>query len=192
MVEPFLGQIVAFGFNFAPREHAFCNGQILPISQNTALFSLLGTQFGGNGVSTFALPNLQGCATVNAGQGPGLSQYSVGQTAGSETVTLTTAEMPQHTHTFDPSAMSGTLQCHNGAGNSRDAAGNVPAIESAGVTAGYADNTPLNATMKSDALAVTGTLSLAAAGGNQPHSNMQPYLVLNFCIALSGVFPVRS
>jgi len=190
MVEPFLGQIFLFGFNFAPKNHVFCNGQVFPIAQNTALFSLLGTTYGGNGVTTFALPNLNGFVPMGTGQGNGLSNYVPGEVAGQENVTLLVNEMPAHTHVFDFSQYKGTLQCHAGAGNQRDPAGHVPALESSGATASYSDASVLAATMDSSAVSVTGG-NVGPTGGSQPHENRQPFLVMNYCIALFGIFPAR-
>jgi microcystin-dependent protein len=190
VTEPFLGQIFMFGFNFAPVGHAFCRGQLLPISQNTALFALLGTTYGGNGQTTFALPNLQGRAPVGVGQGAGLSAYGLGQETGTETVTVSAAQMPSHSHAFDANNMKGTLRCRDERANQRGPAGNVLARESSGVTAPFAGGT-LQAAMAPAAVGLTGAPALVAAGGNQPHNNMQPYLVLNYCIALAGVFPAQ-
>jgi microcystin-dependent protein len=190
VTDPFVGQIFMFGFNFAPRNHAFCRGQLMPIAQNTALFSLLGTTFGGDGKTTYALPNLQGRAPVGVGQGAGLSAYHLGQEAGAESVTLLPAQMPSHSHAFDANNVKGTLRCRDERGNQRGPAGNVLARESTGVTAPFAGGT-LGAAMAPAAVALTGAPALVAAGGNQPHNNMQPYLVLNYCIALTGVFPAR-
>lgn len=168
---PFIGQIKLFGFDFNPRFYAFCNGQLLPINQNTALFSLLGTTYGGNGTTTFGLPNLQGRAALHFGQGPGLSNYSQGQTAGVENHTLTQPEMPAHNHPVLSSANTAdqTYPPNNLLAN----AGSAQAFSN---TASAAMN--------------PGTL--ANTGGNQAHNNMQPYLVLNYCIALSGIFPSRN
>jgi microcystin-dependent protein len=162
----------------------------MPIAQNTALFSLLGTTFGGDGQTTYALPNLQGRAPVGVGQGAGLSAYDLGQETGSGTVTLLPAQMPSHAHAFDANNMKGTLRCRDERGNQRSPAGNVLARESSGVTAPFAGGT-LAASMAPAAVGLTGAPALMAAGGGQPHNNMQPYLVLNYCIALSGVFPAR-
>lgn len=192
MVDPFLGQITIYAFNFAPQGWALCHGQLLPISQNTALFALLGTTFGGDGKSTFALPDLQGRVPIGVGQGLGLTEYVVGQEDGSETIVLNTSEMASHAHAFDSSAMQGTLRCYDGRGNQRDATGNVPAVESAGVTAAFSDAAPLTSNLASGAVAVTGALALTPTGGGQPHANLQPFLVLNYCIAMSGIFPSRS
>ena len=170
MADPFVAEIRIFPFNFAPKGWAWCDGQLLPISQNTALFSLLGTTYGGNGKSNFALPDLQGRAPMHPGQGPGLSLHDLGETSGSETVTLITAEMPAHSHGMrgvedDASFMTPP--------NMLAAAGNQM----------YAPS-PAGGTMALQAL--------APAGGDQPHNNMQPYLTCYFNIALQGVFPPRN
>jgi microcystin-dependent protein len=174
MANPYVAEIRIFPFNFAPRGWAMCNGQLLPISQNTALFSLLGTTYGGDGKSNFALPNLQGCAPMDPGQGPGLSLHDLGETGGSQTVTLLTSEMPAHSHSFsaDPSAKK----------ESTSVANNTPAAAAAGESF-YSTSTP-NAQMHGQTLSPT--------GGNLPHDNMQPYLGLNFCIALQGIYPPRT
>jgi microcystin-dependent protein len=173
MAEPFLAEIRVFGFNFAPRDWAFCNGQLLPIAQNTALFSLLGTTYGGNGTTNFALPNLQGNVPLHAGQGPGLGNYALGETGGTAQVSLLTSEMPSHTHTLNMSSLEGTEN------SPKD-------LYPAGYT-GVGLYAPANAP---NATTMNPTM-LAVAGGNQPHDNMMPYLALNFCIALNGVFPQR-
>jgi microcystin-dependent protein len=173
MSDPFVAEIRIFPFNFAPKGWAFCNGQLLPISQNTALFSLLGTFYGGDGKSTFALPNLQGSVPLHLGQGPGLSLYDLGQAGGSEAVTLLQSEMPVHTHALRASAEDGDLA---------NASPNRVLARSIGGFA-YAD-TPGDVTMAPE--------TIAPAGGDLPHNNMQPYLTLNFCIALQGIFPPRS
>ena len=169
MSEPFLGQIQAFGFNFAPRGWAFCSGQILSIAQNTALFSLLGTTYGGNGQTTFALPDLRGRTPLHMGQGPGLSSYDLGQVAGTESVTLLSTQMPAHNHTHVAS--------------SGPPADNLPGGNFVAAAAIYA---------ASPGDSVMAPSSIGIAGGNQPHPNMQPYLVLNWCIALEGIFPSRN
>lgn len=172
-MDPFVAEIRIFPFNFAPRGWAICNGQILPISQNTALFSLLGTTYGGDGKSTFALPNFQGAAPIHQGQGPGLSLFDLGQTGGSDTVSLLAIEMPNHAH---------VINGKNATGNT-----NLP-------TGNMLSNTP-----NTNPMYVTGSFpnvimgfGVSTAGGDFPHNNMQPYLTLNFCIALQGVFPPRS
>ena len=176
MADPFVAEIRIFPFNFAPKGWAFCNGQLLPLSQNTALFSLLGTTYGGDGKSTFALPNLQGSAPMHPGQGQGLSLRDLGQIGGSETVTLLQSEMPFHAH---------------GVGRASTAAGDSVLPENCvwaqagagrGAAALYIAGPPTGKVNPN---------SLTPAGGSLPHNNMQPYLTLNFCIALQGVFPAR-
>ena len=170
MADPFVAEIRMFGFNFAPTGWAMCNGQLLPISQNTALFSLLGTFYGGDGKSTFALPDLQGSVPLQPGQGQGLSQYFLGQQAGVQFVTLIQSEMPSHTHTL---VASEEVVNANNAGDDWFGAGETR----------YATPPP-NAQLNFQALSI--------AGGSLPHNNMMPYLVVNFCIALQGVFPARN
>jgi microcystin-dependent protein len=172
MADPFVAEIRIFPFNFAPKGWAFCDGQILPLSQNTALFSLLGTTYGGDGKSNFALPDMQGNAPMHPGQGPGLSLHDLGETGGSETVSLLESEIPAHSHAVNASAADGTI----GSPNSQLVASGV------GVNM-Y--TTSLNA-------ASLNPNAVATAGGDQPHNNLQPYLTLNFNIALQGVFPPRS
>jgi microcystin-dependent protein len=174
MADPFVAEIRIFPFNFAPKGWAFCNGQLLPISQNTALFSLLGTTYGGDGKSTFALPDLEGSAAMHPGQGQGLSLRDLGQIGGAETITLLVSEIPFHTH-----AVQNAITLSNV---------NAPSTEvvlgrSNGGSA-YQSNPAQFVTMAPQAL--------SPAGGSLPHNNMQPYLTLNFCIALQGVFPPRS
>lgn len=179
MAEPFIGQIIMFGGNFAIRGYAFCSGQLLAIAQNTALFSILGTTYGGNGQTTFALPDLRGRVPIHFGQGPGLSPYDLGQQAGSENVTLLSNQMPQHNHLINASEGNGSAQAP---GSGFLAAGIVPSQGNAAVS-NYrtsSDGTTLNAS------------SVSLAGGNQPHPNLQPYLCLNFLIALEGIFPSRN
>lgn len=173
MTDPFVAEIRLFGFNFAPSGWAFCNGQILPISQNTALFSLLGTTYGGNGKSDFALPNLQGRAPLQIGQGPGLQARRLGEQGGVETVTLNLAQIPAHTH---------QVPAQSGSATSAAPAGGNLATAASGRMA-YAPGQP------NTALSVN---SLSSTGAGMPHNNLQPYLTLNFCIALQGVFPPRS
>jgi microcystin-dependent protein len=169
MAEPFLGEIRTFGFNFAPQGWATCDGQILSIAQNTALFALLGTTYGGDGVTTFALPNLQGNVGIHAGNG-----FAQGSTGGVQNVTLDTSQLPSHSHPAEASTLGA---------NKPSPTGNSLAVDPTGLSAFYqsaSPNTNLNA----------GTIG--ATGGGQPHNNMQPYLVLNFCIALEGIFPSRN
>lgn len=175
MSSPFVAEIRIFGFNFAPVGWALCDGQILSISQNTALFSLLGTTYGGNGISTFALPDLQGNVPIHTGgnqPGPGLSTYSLGQMGGVEAVTLLTTEMPAHSHALSASQSDGI---------STNPAGQQFAQ---GVGIQIWGTTPPDTQLDPRAVAL--------AGGSLPHNNMQPYLTLNFCIALQGVFPPRQ
>jgi len=183
MSEPFIGEIVMFAGNFAPRSWAFCHGQLLPISQNSALFSILGTTYGGDGRTTFGLPDLRGRVPIGEGNGPGLTSRSLGQKSGAETVTLSTAQIPEHTHTA-----TSTANVVSGAGNSNDAVNNVWA-DDAGVSSGtYSSESP-NATMNSNAITTTIQNS---GGGGQSHPNMQPFLGMNFIIALQGIFPSRN
>ncbi len=175
MAEAFVAEIRIFPFNFAPKGWAFCDGQLLPISQNTALFSLLGTTYGGNGTSTFALPNMQGCAPMQQGQGPGLSLRILGETAGEQTVTLLQTEMPAHAHTAVASSAS----------DSNLPASNAWASGQKGFGSVYAPSVPAtNVQMNPFALSI--------AGGSLPHNNMMPFLTVSFCIALQGVFPPRT
>ena len=174
MSDPFVAEIRILGCNFAPVGWAFCNGQLMPISQNTALFSLLGTTYGGDGKSTFALPNLQDSAPMHWGQGPGLSLYDLGQTGGSETISLIQSELPAHTHQASGVSGSGPTSPANNTWGT--AAGRTPPPM-------YFSGSP-NVSMAGTAL--------APVGGSLPHNNMQPYLVLNFCIAMQGVFPPRG
>ncbi len=176
MADPFVAEIRIFPFNFAPRGWAFCNGQILPISQNTALFSLLGTTYGGNGQSTFALPNLQGSAAMHHGQGPGLSLRDLGEQSGTNTITLLITEMPVHTHTVNGKVAGGIANPTDmvwGTSSAAKVAANF-----------YAPAAPAPVNMNAGALAL--------AGGSQPHNNLMPYNTLNFNIALQGVFPPRT
>lgn len=173
MSNPYIGEIRMFGCNFAPRGWAFCNGQLLPIAQNTALFSLLGTTYGGNGTTTFGLPDLRGRVPIHFGQGPGLSSYSLGQTGGAESVTLLTTQIPAHSH---------TVNAADTGGNQTSPIAALPAVESTGTSKNFSNSG-------------TGQMSPAMinpAGGNQPHPNLQPYQTINFCIALEGIYPSRN
>ena len=176
MADPFVAEIRIFPFNFAPKGWAWCDGQLMPLSQNTALFSLLGTTYGGNGKSNFALPDLQGRAPMHPGQGPGLSLHDLGESGGSETVTLLQSEIPVHTHTIFASTAAADEE------GSKNPSGAVPGAQQ-GSNQLY---TALSAA------AATAPQALSLAGGNQPHNNMQPYLTCYFCIALQGVFPPRG
>jgi microcystin-dependent protein len=175
MSAPFVAEIRIFACNFAPTGWATCDGQLLPISQNTALFSLLGTFYGGDGKSTFALPNIDGSVALNQGQGPGLSDYFLGQQAGEQFVTLLTSEMPVHNHNFAISTENGVQGTLNG---------QVVLGKSIAGTL-YQTNTSAN-------LVQMNFQALSIAGGSLPHNNMSPYLTLLYCIALQGVFPPRT
>jgi microcystin-dependent protein len=181
---PYVGEIGIAGFNFAPRGWALCNGQTMSIAQNTALFSLLGTQYGGNGTSTFGLPNLQGCVAIHKGQGPGLSDYVIGQTGGSQTATLQVTNMPAHTHSGQSAQTPSLAQpASNQAGTGNSPDNSVPAATTA---------SRLKYASASNAFMAPYTPTLQAAGGGQPVSIMQPGLVLTYCIATQGVFPARN
>lgn len=172
MSEPFLAEIRIVGFNFAPRGWAFCDGQVLPINQNQALFSLLGTMYGGDGRTTFALPDLRGRVPMHLGSSNGGGAIQQGQKSGQESITLATAEMPQHNH---------VMQASSSDGNSTNVGNALLARENGGIyLASAASPVQIQAGM------------IANAGGSQAHENMQPYLALNFCIALQGLFPSRN
>lgn len=173
-MEAFLASIILFAGNFAPRGWAFCAGQILPIAQNTALFSLLGTTYGGNGQTTFALPDLRGRVPVGTGQGPGLSAVDLGEVAGTPTHTLLLTEMPTHNHLMNAFSDPGNVGVPTGA-YLAGTGGLDPEYRTSGTTA-----VQLNAQ------------AISIAGGNQPHNNMQPYLGMNYIIALEGIFPSRN
>lgn len=175
MADQYVGEIRIFGCNFAPTGWAQCNGQILSISQNTALFSLLGTNYGGDGRVTFALPNLQGAATLNWGSGAGLTSYVVGETAGAATVTLTLNEMPGHSHTVN-AINSGNAASPNGSIWGNPTARPAPNFFTNSVGSGPVMNPQ----------------AIGVNGGNSAHNNLMPYQVVNYCIALTGVFPPRS
>ncbi|MBT8188694.1 MAG: tail fiber protein [Croceitalea sp.] len=170
-MDPILGQIQAFGFNFAPAGWAQCNGQLLSIAQNTALFSLLGTIYGGDGETTFALPDLRGRASLHVGTGPGLTTRPIGQRSGQETHTLTTQQMPNHNHSV-------SLASNSSAGGESIATGIIASHPGAFSEEGNG--------------AVLGGLTQQNAGGSQSHNNMQPYIVINYCIALVGIFPSQN
>ena len=167
---PFLGEILYFPYNFAPLGYLYCDGSTLPITQYTALFSLLGTTYGGNGTATFQLPDLRGRVPVGAGESPGLSNYYLGQAGGVEKVTLTVAQIPSHVHVYAASTVAAT---------SSSPVGTVPAVPTQPIYARYNTGILSKATMEYD-------------GGNFPHSNIQPYTAIGYCIAISGIFPSRS
>jgi microcystin-dependent protein len=172
----YYGEIYMFAGNFAPRSFALCNGQILPIGQNTALFSILGTTYGGNGQTTFALPDLRSRVPLHVGQGPGLSSYDLGESSGSESVTLTVPELPPHSHALNASTAGGDKLVPTG---------NLLATDALGGTAPYKDG----AVAPNVSMAAS---SVAQAGGGGPHTNIQPYLGLNFIICIEGIFPSRN
>jgi microcystin-dependent protein len=172
-MDPFVAEIRIFPFNFPPKGWAFCDGQILPLSQNTALFSLLGTTYGGDGKSNFALPDMQGNSPMFYGQGPGLSLHDIGESSGSQTVTLLESEIPSHGHALMANVFNANLAAPS------------PARSFAKTSPGTSyKTTTTNLTQLS-------FNAIAPAGGGQPHNNMMPYLTLNFCIALQGVYPPR-
>ncbi|HEX8084280.1 MAG TPA: tail fiber protein [Solirubrobacteraceae bacterium] len=175
MADPFVAEIRIFPFNFAPKGWAWCQGQLLPLSQNTALFSLLGTTYGGNGKSNFALPDLEGRAPMHPGQGSGLSLHDLGETGGSETVTLIQSEMPFHNHGLMAANFPADVQAPQP----------IVALARTGSGNSFQTNSTTN-------LVQMNPQALSIAGGDQPHNNMQPYLTFYFNIALQGVFPPRG
>ncbi len=177
MTDPYIGEITLFAGNFAPRGWAFCQGQLLNIAQNTALFSILGTTYGGDGRTTFALPDLRGRAPIGFGQGPGRPYYDLGQMGGEPTHTLINPEMPAHSH---PAQASGI------------AAGGSNASPGGGTWASSTARDNLYSNAAPDSPMAAGNIAVGAAGGSQPHNNMQPYLGLNYIIALEGIYPARS
>jgi microcystin-dependent protein len=192
-MDSFLSTILIWPPNFAPTGWALCAGQLMSISQNTALFSLLGTTYGGDGVSTFGLPDLQGRIPVGAGQGRGLSPYVLGQTGGAEGVTLTVGSLAPHTHTATSSGLSANVPAVTSIGTTNQASPSVTLA--APVDAGRNPINIYSAATPNQSLAsgtVTGSVSVASAGGGQPHENRQPYLSVNYIIALQGIFPSRG
>lgn len=203
MSEPFLGQIILVPYNFAPRGWAFCNGQLLPISQNTALFSLLGTTYGGNGQTTFALPDLRGRVPISSGQGLGLQNYVLGEVGGSEAVTLTTSQLPSHTHQLPAHTHQAPAHTHQVTALTDSAStgiptDNLPAAAARGTNL-YAPPSANTTTMAPTMIQSGGDLDTSSAapqvqstGGSQPFDNRVPFLTLNYCIALQGIFPTRD
>jgi microcystin-dependent protein len=181
MSQPFIGQVKMVGFNFAPVNWAFCDGQLLSIAENDTLFALIGTTYGGDGQTTFALPNLRSRMPIHQGQGPGSSNHALGQAAGTENVTLVSPQMPQHTHTLTQTV---TKRCQNGPGNSKSPVGNFFASGTS------SENFSTTGPAAMSELSFTTTVGMA--GGNQPHDNMSPYTCVNFIISLYGVFPSRN
>jgi microcystin-dependent protein len=174
MSDPFIGQLMLVPFNFAPKSWALANGQLLSISQNTALFALLGTFYGGNGQTTFALPDLRGRVPIGMGQGPGLQSYALGETSGTETVTLLINEMPQHNHSVNADGTAGTTT--------------TPVNGAPGKFVAGTPYAPGNSTLNQQ---MANTMA-QTAGGSQPHNNLMPYLTLNWIICMAGVFPARN
>jgi microcystin-dependent protein len=179
MADPFIGEIRMFGFNYAPRNWMQCNGAVIAISQNTALFAILGTQFGGDGRTNFGIPNLQGRAAIGAGTGPGLTPQSVGQTGGTPTVMLTTSELPAHNHVLN----AGQL-------NPPNANQNVAIPTSAARLGRSSPNNTYTAPTTPNTQMIASSIS--STGGGAGHENMQPYLAMNYCIAVAGIFPSRN
>jgi len=169
MSEPFIAEIKIFASNFAPRGWAFCNGQVLPIAQNSALFSLVGTTYGGDGQTTFALPNLQGRAAMHPGTGPGLSPRRLGESGGAAAVNLSAAEIPTHNH-----PMNGAPSADQASPDASHGLGNAPMYATPGPTLAMGAN------------------AIGSTGGSLPHNNLQPYLAINYVIALQGIYPPRS
>lgn len=180
-MDPFLGEIRLMALNFAPRDWMLCQGQILPISQNTALFSLLGNRYGGNGQTTFALPDLRGRTYVGIGQGPGLSPYTQGDVTGTETETLNLTQLPMHLHSLTAS----TMPANSGTADQTTVSNNYYATPPSGQPAQYALDGGVN--MAADVLSGTS----GSVGNGKAHENRMPYLVLNYCIAVQGIFPQR-
>lgn len=180
-MDPFVGEIRAVGFNYAPNNWALCQGQLLPISQNTALYSLLGITYGGDGRTTFGLPDLRGRLIVHPGQGAGLSRYTLGQVSGTENTTLLVTQLPVHTHALGSDLAVGATTTN---GSTASPAGNVLALNTSMQRYSSTSDTLMATT------SVTGTA--AATGGSTAHSNIMPYLSLNYIIALAGIFPQRS
>lgn len=179
MSEPFVAQISIFGFNFAPKGWALCQGQLLPISQNTALFSLLGTMYGGDGRVTFGLPDFQDRVPLSFGQGAGLEEYLEGAEGGAPTVTLTNGEMPIHNHSLNATSANGAAEASSNGQPAKATSGGLSSSNNVFFYSSAAPNTQMSPS------------AIGVAGGGQPHNNMQPFLTLNFCIALQGVFPAR-
>jgi microcystin-dependent protein len=187
MSQPFVGQIILVGFNFVPVNWLPCDGRLIPIAEYDTLFTLIGTTFGGDGQTTFALPDLRGRVPMGMGTGPGLSTRSLGEQGGQEALTLATNQLPAHTHAIDASAVTAAVASRSGAANSATPVGNIPAGEAAGVTLPYSSQAA-DAAMAGTLIAGA-TAPTAATGGNGSHDNMQPYLVMQYIISPFGIFP---
>jgi microcystin-dependent protein len=188
MDQPFIGMIVMFAFTFAPRGWALCAGQQLAVSSNAALFALIGTNFGGNGSTTFGLPDLRGRTAVGMGAGPGLTERLIGQMSGSESNVMLLTQMPAHTHAASATSTS-TLYAEGTAANAQNPAGKMLA---SGQNIYATEDEANNRAMSSQAVTTTTSVSVNVAGGGQPVNNMQPFLAVNYCIALEGLFPSRN
>lgn len=186
-MDPFLGQLMLFAGNFAPRGWAFCNGQLMSIAQFSALFSILGTTYGGDGITTFALPDLRGRSPIGWGQGPGLSSFTIGEASGTEHVTLTAGNLPIHSHSAT-AALSAAQAASNHPGDT-DTPGPTTVPAAAGGSTIYSNSDP-DTSLK--ASAVTGSINVGTAGGSQPFANRPPYLAMSFIIAIEGIFPSRG
>ena len=195
-MEPYLAEVRLFGGDFAPRGWAFCQGQLLSIAQNTALFSLLGTIYGGDGRTTFALPDLRGRAQMNPGTGPGLPTYRLGQQTGAETNTMNILDMPNHTHgaALDNANASIKIPALADAAGTTDPTGAIPASgeDSNGAEAKLYSSSDADTTLRSFTAPVSGSVTIDNTGGSQPMNNLQPYTGLNFIICTQGLFPSRS
>jgi len=187
MADPFVGEIRAFGFNYAPMNWAFCSGQSIEISQNQVLFCLLGTYYGGDGVRYYQLPDLRGRVAIGQGRGPGLSDRNLSQTGGQERVTLTANQMPSHSHAITHS-LKAELRCSDSSGKNTSP---VDATIAEAENNAFNDDSP-NQDMKSGSVTLEGDITAQNSGDSLPHDNMQPYLVINYCIALNGIFPPRN
>lgn len=188
MNNPFIGQVTLFAGNFPPRAYAFCQGQLLPISQNTALFSILGTTYGGDGRTTFALPDLRGRCAIHTGLGPGLSTYVLGERQGIETVNLNLLQLPSHSHISDVRGLTGQLPASTGTGGATEPGPTASFSSSAGIGApiyGGTANTHIG-------MVAGGSMSLNNTGGSQSHENRRPFIAINYIIALQGTYPARS
>jgi microcystin-dependent protein len=200
MSEPILGEIRMFAGNFAPRNWALCNGQLLSVSQNSALFSILGTTYGGNGVQTFALPNLQGRVAIHAGQSPGTSLYTLGESAGTENQTLLQTQMPMHTHVAMYNPNGGTplgvsIATADTPATASTPGGNILAQGKDarnGVVSDYAATSAATGSLAGVTMAGSGAVTVAPAGGSSPVPVVQPYQVVNYIIAIEGTFPSRN
>jgi microcystin-dependent protein len=188
MAEPFIGQVMIFAGNFAPRNWAYCDGTLLQISQNQALFSLLGTNYGGDGRVTFALPDLRGRVPLAPGTGPGLANYRLGQEGGVEDVTLNSTQMPSHSHTATATTTT-TIMAEGSPGTVSDPTGNILA---SGTNIFRPNSRAEDVAMDPDMVSAETTVNVSATGGGQVHENRQPYLAINYIIALQGIYPSRS